>query len=863
MGEVYRARDSRLGRDVAIKIVPEAFATDSERMVRFEREARVLASLNHTNIAAIYGLEPSGATRALVMEIVEGPTLADRIEEGPIPLEDALPIARQIAEALEYAHDRGVVHRDLKPANVKLRPDGTVKVLDFGLAKALEEDGDAAASSPLSHSPTLTQRMTAAGMILGTAAYMAPEQAKGKNADRRADVWSFGVVLFEMLTGERLFDGETVSETLASVMKDEVRWDRLPAGLPPRTRRLLERCLTRDPRQRLQSIGEARIILEGGTGAGGVEEAHAAAPAQPVPPTPRALSTLAWIAISIALAALAVVVSRALTRPSVAPGALRKYALVLHPEATRATTQATLSPDGSHIAFYAGDALWVRSLVTLETRELCKAISSLMRPAWSPDGTEVMFTDGSRLLKMPIAGGQQTPICPMPGSPTGGTGASWAADGRVFLTLGFRGLFEVPATGGDAREILPTDSTSSDFHDALALPGGRGVIFIRHRREGGPDALAVFDGKTWKDLLVIPDAGLSRPSWSPSGHILFARASGNPGIWALPFSLARLEATRDPFLVAADANNPSISESGTLLYSRGNVGNAMRAVWVDRSGAVLDTLSEELNDPNNLALSPDGRRAALVVSDGGNRDLWVLDLERRAKARLTFASGNQSDPAWSADGKEIFYRDDPQMGVYAIAASGGGMPRRVSRGRGPAATPTGSIAFVVVDPTTGDDVFLQSAPADTTGSPFATEMGSQAFTDFDPSGRFLAYNSSESGRFEVFIARVAGGGAERWQVSNQGGRRPRWNSAGDRLYYQSHDGSQLWEVEIALGDVPTIGAPRLVFDLSKAGVKHWGGRNYAPHPDGKRFLTLLVPTGWTDAGNVIVAENWHEEFRAK
>jgi Tol biopolymer transport system component len=452
----------------------------------------------------------------------------------------------------------------------------------------------------------------------------------------------------------------------------------------------------------------------------------------------------------------------------------------------------------------------------------------------------------------------------LPGSPTGGTGASWAADGAIFLTLGFKGLFEAPASGGDAREILAPDSTATDFHDALALPGGRGIAFIRHRVQGGPDALATFDGKRWKDILVIPEAGLGRPSWSPSGHILYSRASGTPGIWALPFSLERLEATGEPFLVAAEGSNPSITDSGTLLYSRGLSGNQLHAVWVDRTGAVLDTLSEELADPNQVALSPDGRRAALTVQDGGNRDVWVLDLERRAKTRLTFASGYQGDPAWSPDGKEIYYTDEMEKGLFAVAAGGGGTPRRISSGfRQPAITTDGTLlAYVVTDPNTSEDIYLQRLPSDTSGTPFVHAAGSEQWPDFAPGGDFIAYNSSESGRIEAFIARVPSGG-ERWQVSNQGGRRPRWSPAGDRLYFQSHDGSLLFEVEIVLGETPTIGVPRLVLDLSKAGLKHWAGRNYAPHSDGKRFLALAAPSRWADTGSVILVENWFEEFRKK
>ena len=868
MGEVYRARDTRLGRDVALKVLPQGLASDSARLARFEREARLLASLNHPNIAAIFGFEPMGNTGALVMELVEGPTLADRILQGSLPLEDAVSIARQIAEALEVAHDSGIVHRDLKPANVKLRPDGTVKVLDFGLAKALETESSLEKTN-LTQSPTLSQQMTGVGMILGTAAYMAPEQAKGKNVDRRADIWAFGVVLYEMFTGRQLFQGETVSETLASVMKDEVSWQVLPSDLPAHIRSLLRRCLTRDPRQRLQSIGEARIILDS-RGEAALEPGQQSTVATRTRPRP-----LLFVGAAIGLALTGFGAAWTLRAPEEASGEVRKYPMALHPDAVVTSLEAVISPDGRHVAFYADGKLWVRSLVTLETRELSEAQSSNMRPFWSPDGEHIGFTDGIRLVRIPVGGGTVSPICVTPVSPAGGTGASWSADGRIVFALGARGLFEVNAAGGDAREILPTDSTSSDFHEPLILKS-KAVCFIRHRRVAGPDTFALFDGKTTRDLLQVPDAYLGRPAWSPSGHLLFHRYGGNSGLWALPFSLETLKATGDPFLVATDGTVPSVTVDGKLLYSRGTLSRSLRAVWVDRSGAVMDTLSETFEDASEIVLSPDRRRAVMVALDAGNRDIWVIDLERHTKTRVTFDRAFDNSPVWGPDGEEIYYASaaggNVQSGAYAItgdvhvfatSSRGGGSPRLVVPGHTPAVSPDGSwLAYVKRSEKTQDDIFIKSISSREDGTPIVQGPSDDIRPAFEPKGRFMAYTSEESGRIEVYITRVPSGQG-RWQVSVNGGRRPRWSPAGDRLYFQSLDSSMLLEVDVTLGEVPVLGTPRVVFDLAKSSIKTWGGCNFDVDVEAKRFVALVFPSNLSQQGNVIVVENWAAEFDKK
>jgi Tol biopolymer transport system component len=857
MGEVFRARDPRLGRDVAIKVLPEVFAADRERMARFEREAKVLASLNHPNIAAIYGFEEAGATRALVLELVEGATLADRIEQGAIPAEDAVAIARQIAEALEYAHDRGVVHRDLKPANVKLRPDGTVKVLDFGLARALEDD-PSGSRIDLGQSPTITAHMTMAGVILGTAAYMAPEQAKGRAADRRADIWAFGVVLFEMLTGRQTFEGETASETLAAVMKDEIPWSRLPAATPPRMRRLLERCLMRDPRQRLQAIGEARIVLEGGG-----EAEPAAAAVEPVSAR-RVASPVPLVGVAIAAAVLAFAGAWALRGGQAPAPPLRKYAIALHPRISVDVTSATISPDGSSIAFHTADTLWVRSLVTLEIRAIApSARGTAFAPFWSPSGDEIGFTDGARLLRASIAGGTITPVCKLPVSVGGGSGGSWAESGSIYLAFGNRGLFEVKASGGEAQEIAPPDSASSDYHEPFALPGGRGVVFVRHKRVGGPRSLAVYDGRSTRELYEDSEADVWRPTWSPSGHLLFHRTTGNPGLWALPFSLDRLQVTGDPFLLTSEGAMHSVTRSGTLLYLRTEFGLGTAAAWVGRDGTVLDTLPGELPGGVNPAISPEGRRIAISVLRDGNRDIWLLDLERGTSGRLTFHPGEEDEPAWAHDGSEIYYSQDSDSaagGVFAVSASGGGVARRVSPGFLPAVSRDATLlTYSAATQATVQDLFVVRLGADTTGTAVVSTPGADGRGEFSPNADFLLYVSDVSGAHEAYLTRCPSG-VGRWQVSNGGGRRSRWGPGGDRIYYTNQEGTVLYEVDVQLGSAPVFGTPRPVLDLAAARLKYWGGRTWDVHPDGERFLALLAGRSSTDASSAVVVENWIQEF---
>jgi serine/threonine-protein kinase len=571
MGEVYRARDTTLGRSVAIKILPAAVATDADRLARFAREATTLASLNHPHIAQVYGFERTGDMRALVMELVEGEDLAQRLTRGAIPLDEALPIARQIAEALEAAHDAGIVHRDLKPANIKLRSDGTVKVLDFGLAKALDPagrdsggaliSGATVARDPL-HSPTMASpgAMTGMGVILGTAAYMAPEQARGKAVDRRADIWAFGVVLFEMLTGRLAFHGDTISDTVAAVLTRELDWRAMPPATPESVRGLLRRCLDREPRRRLQAIGEARVVLENP----GATRFTAGTCSRPRPGLAdarrrrRGRRRPLWRRLAGA------------AFPGTTREAVRKVDLAVTDLDANSGRAPAISPDGSRVAFVAGGRLHVRRLDSLDITELPDS-DEVGYSSWSPDSRHLAYVRRGRAWKVSTEGGAPTELGPVPPDMAGSASSVWMSDGQVvFAGSDTIGLWTVPAAGGGSgREMLALDrSDETDFHEIAALPDNRGLIFTVHRRNRQPDMIAALAGGSRKVLLEIPGESLRYPVYSPTGHLLYERETTNPGIWAVPFSLQRLETTGAPMLVVSRGRTPSLGADGTLAFVR-------------------------------------------------------------------------------------------------------------------------------------------------------------------------------------------------------------------------------------------------------------------------------------------------------
>jgi eukaryotic-like serine/threonine-protein kinase len=843
MGEVYRARDTNLNRDVAIKVLPALFASDPDRLARFDREAQALAALNHPHIAQIYGLvdlPPAGGgdrvrARALVMEFIDGEDLAGRLARGPIPLDEALAIARQIADALEGAHEAGIVHRDLKPANIKVRPDGTVKVLDFGLAKALEP---AIAGTPLTlaNSPTFTSApLTAMGVLLGTAAYMAPEQARGKPVDKRADIWAFGCVLYEMLAGRPPFSGDTATDVLAAIISQEPDWSQLPAGLPAPLVRLLRRLLEKDLKRRLRDIGDARVELDPDPAGASLSGATGIA----APPA-RRRRLQAW-GRTAALILLALALGTALGRwlpasPEARPAPVRF-------EITEPIDRARLAmaPDGSRVALVTGQGLVLRDLDRLETRALA-GTHGADSPFWSDDSTTLAYGANGRLWRVPADGGAPSLITTLPD--TGwdqDAGGAWLPDGSIVFTNGSSALLRVPATGGDAVTVLAPDRPEDlHFHHASALPGGRGVLFVTHRTAGA-DTIELWAGGERRQLLRLEGSTLERPVYSPTGHLLFTRFPTNFGLWAVPFSLDRLEITGEPVLVIAGAVTPSISRTARLAYLPVSGPPPGRLTWIDRRGERLGRLDELGPFDGWVALSPDGTRAAVVRREGGRQDIWAYDLNGGGGTQLT-SDGFARLPQWSPDGKSVIYAsvapDRPAV-IRRASADGSGILDEVGPGIEPAVSGDGQRVFY----SRGFSLFHRPlAGGDETV--LLKDSGRYRSPQPSPDGRLIAYTVAEDAslrRFLVvssmpaFALRATAGrppGAAR-AVIDEAGRNLRWIGDGRRLVFTND--TDVLEVDVQTEPRLRLGVPRRLFSLGRIGAS-----GVAPafdvSADGQRFV---------------------------
>ncbi|MSO30327.1 MAG: serine/threonine-protein kinase [Acidobacteria bacterium] len=857
MGQVYRARDTKLDRDVAIKILPEAFAHDTDRLARFQREAKTLASLNHPNIAAIYGLEEGPAEaghylRALVMELVEGDELSQRIARGAIPLDEALPIARQIAEALEAAHEQGIVHRDLKPANIKVRADGTVKVLDFGLAKAMEPAAGSSVSNSMS--PTFTTpAMTQAGMILGTAAYMSPEQVRGKPLDSRADIWAFGAVVFEMLSGRRLFAGETVSDLMAAVLRADPDWSALPAATPHKLGALIHRCLEREPKRRLRDIGEARIALED-LAAGGDA---AAAPVTMVPSAPKrgrvwpwALGLVSTALVGIAVGRFAAVPARPQPRP------------VRFEITAGAVSSAVVSPDGTHLAIASQGQLWLRDLARLETRPLDKTEGAI-RPFWSPDSRTIAYGARGKLWKVLVDGGTPVAVCDLvSGLWDDDAGGAWLADGTIVFSNGNAGLWQVSAQGGDPVEALKPDPRRElHFHTASALPDGRSVVYVVHRAgEGqGSNTLALWSERQAHVILELAGQTVEDPSYSPSGHILFRRFPANAGVWALPFSMKTLKPTGEPFLVSQGMRGPSVASDGTLVLLTPRRQRPVNLAWADRSGKVLSRIDEPRFRQTSAAISPEGDRIAAVEFDGGKGDIWQYDLRRNTRSRLT-TNESAADPEWLADGRSLLYSVRTAAGVGVsikrLTADGSGRAETIGEGSRPVASRDGANLFYSLFEKDGQRLWYRPLTArDAKPAPFVDQVFYSVDAAPSPDGRFVAYEAAPGpDRAQIYLRRFPPSEGM-WQVSTSGGTSPRWSRDG-RLFFAQ--GGDIFEVTVAADPDVRIGTPTRLFTRTPSA----GTVVPAPFdvsPDGTRFL-IYEPVGDATDERITVVLNWFSEL---
>ena len=856
MGEVYRARDTRLHREVALKLLPVSVSGDPERLARFNREAQLLASLNHPHIAAIYGVEEQPGRAALVLELVEGPTLADRIARGPIPLDEAVAIALQVAGALEAAHEQGIIHRDLKPANIKLRPDGTVKVLDFGLAKA---DSGVASQADIVASPTFTAHATAAGLILGTAAYMAPEQARGRVVDRRADIWAFGIVFFEMLSGTRPFSGETISETLAATIKDEPSWTALPGGLPSRVRELLKRTLEKDPRRRLRDIGDARLTLEDvQSGAGQTDAATNAKPESRA--TLQRL--LPWALTAVATLAAVALGWRAFTPPPSAPPLpALKYTLPITGDSLERTALPVISPDGRHVAFVKNGTLWVRSLDQLEPRQLAGTAGAQF-PFWSPDGLQVAYLTANSLWRVGVDGSQPVRIATYRFSKGGRTpGGVWLADNTIVFALAATGsgMLSVPAQGGEFVDYYKHDpKIEGDIHRPSLLPDKQTLLFVVDRVDTGADTIGVLANGTRKDILRIENETLDSPAYSPTGHILYHRETTTPGLWALPFSLERLEATGPPFLVEPQASYPSVAANGTMIFVEGSVSGLGSLAWLDiATGMVTPALKEQFPTIRFPKLSPDGSRVAAVVQslDQG-QVVIVADLQRHTHVRIADRADVVTRPTWRDDRTVIYGRAEARReDILMRNADGSGEEIKIGTGMTSRAA-AGRLFFAKLSAATNGDLFQVLLPPGS-APPGPPELVQQLPVhewepSLSPDGTLLAYSSGDIGQSEV-ILRTYPTQTGQWQVSSAGGSYAVWSPRSDAIYYRDVPG-QIMRVAVRRNrssvtlDTPTpVARPssllaRVGFDISR---------------DGKRLLMVQeVKTDEQRAASLAVVQNW-------
>lgn len=860
MGVVWKAVDTALDREVALKFLPEFLAGDRERLARFQREAKVLAALSHPSIAAVHGLHEEGGRRFLAMELVPGEDLSRRLARGPLDMDDVLAVARQLAEGMEAAHESGIVHRDLKPGNIMVTADGRVRILDFGLAKAMEE-GPSAADTSLS--PTLTAPATRTGMVLGTAVTMSPEQARGRPVDRRADIWAFGCVLYEMLCGERVFSGETVSDILAAVLRADPDWGRLPASVPPAVRRLLERCLEKDPRRRLRDMGEARIALE--DAAAGVDPAAPAdRPGAGTGPLSASLGPGRTLVLGVGiLAAVAVAFLAGVSlRPEVPPPAVVKYSIPLvsiDPSQAR-TPGLAFSPDGGRLAYIDG-TIHVRELDRLESRAL-PGTDRAHTLEWSPDGMWIAYSSGRRLMKVAAGGGDSIQLADLPREMSYAGGICWLPDRRLIFTTGGSGLMQVSEDGGRPEPWVQPAEGEDDFHNCAALPGGAGILTIPHGR-AGEGTISLVTAGSRRLILTEEDQDVQTPAWSPSGHILYRKEPTNAGIWALPFSLREMEATGGPFLVAAGGYTPDVSPRGALAYLTSAVGEATRLILVDQQGAEI----EEIGDPEAFVgaplLSPEGTRLAVSIQAEGSDDVWVYDLRRGSRTRLTFATGNESPQAWTPDGERLVISHGQSEDLTLVRADGTGTPESIGRGWHASFSPDGRrLAFASLGRETSYDLWYRDMREGSEPEPFLRTEALEMWPRIAPDGKFVAYQTNASGRTQV-ILRPFPEGEGQWQVSDEEGFWPVWSPTGDRIFYLG--GGRLWETEIRTEPAVALGTPRALLDAS------WQAHTYVvdwPAPfdiaaRGEEILFFLrkpvVPEGVAPPA-VTVVLNWAEEF---
>jgi serine/threonine-protein kinase len=826
MGEVWRATDVRLDRDVALKFLPDAVTHDPARLDRFAREAKFLASLNHPGIATIHDVAAHEGSRFLVMELVPGQDLGQTLEAGPLPLAEALEVALQIARAVESAHSQGVVHRDLKPANVKRTDDGRVKVLDFGLAKVLAPDPTSGEPS-VSMSPTLTSAGTVAGVILGTAAYMSPEQARGRTIDKRTDVWSFGVLLYELLTGDNPFRGDTVADSVGAIMHRDPDLDALPPGTPHAVRRLLRRCLARERANRFHDIADVRIELEEAIERPEAEAPPGTAPAPVVAPP----SKLPWLALAVTLPVVAVAAwwlgaqDDARGKPP-----LRRFELAQAQEVDR----VSLSPDGERVAYAVDDRVFIRALDSLEPRMVSSGDSPVAEIFWSPDGRSLgVCRRQGELERLDLDGGAPTTLAAQ-GQFT--TDYAWHDDGYIYYTRFQSGIDRIPESGGAAEHLVDPHEDMLDYHGMVVLDGDRGFLTLPHLQNG--EYRRIFHVRPGEEprLVYESDSLMNGLVWSPSGHLLFQRDENPRGLWALPFDADRVEVAGAPFMVVADLGYASVSNDGALAYARSALLSGkrkQRIVRADRDGVETEAVGLDIYEGGWLSVSPDGSRVAVVAKgvgrpSTGKDDLWLIDLERGSSSRLTEGGVGESSVVWSADGRRLAYvapseSEAEKKKVVAVRADGTGeretlfeadlmfvfaLDRDWSRATfmsGSAGNPAGF------------DIFTQTVEDPSTLKRIVSGPLQDIAPALHPNGKWLAWVTGDFVSMETFVQPFPEG-TGRWKASTDVGGFPFWSVDGTKLYYLARDENaetqRLMEVSFDdSGAAPVLGRPVELFTV--------------------------------------------------
>jgi Tol biopolymer transport system component len=856
MGEVYRARDTQLKREVALKVLPAAFTNDADRLARFQREAELLATLNHPHIAAIYGLERTAETTALVLELVEGETLAERIARGPIPLDEALPLARQISEALAAAHDRGIIHRDLKPSNIKVRADGTAKVLDFGLAKALEgPSGDHSGGTALSLSPTITSpTMTTAGVILGTAAYMAPEQARGRSVDRRSDLWAFGCVLYEMLTSRKAFPGDDVTETLAAVLKEDPDLAALPAATPIEVRRLLRRCFSKDPARRLADASTARLEIDEALAgrsddSTAIERGHGSKRRWMVP----ALVLMAFVTAGALAWAL---------RPM--PLATPQVFDIVTP-ATSDPVSLDLSPDGEQLAFAAPVdgrmRLWIQSIRTGEVRSL-RGTEGARYPFWSPDSKALGFFADGRLKTIDLAG-EVLKVLASSRTAYGGTGGTWGPDGTILFS-GSDGPVVRTTTGGDAPVEVTKRMVATNDRFPRFLPDGKHFLYLK---VGAQSAVYVgsIDGSVERRLFTADSPAF----YHASGHLLFVR---DGRLFAQKFDSIALTPEADPIPVSDNvavnaAFSTGVAVAGDIIaYRSGEGGGRRQLAMFDRSGRELETFDHLMTDGSFPSLSPDGQRVLFQElpsnTSGSVLDIWLYDLRRKIPSPFVATTGVDAMPLWSHDATRVVFsgvRQENRSGLFIRSALGSSAEQLLLPSQRAVISTDWSARYLLYDlgpprsvageATTGWDIMALPMP---TGDPLPVAAGSadEHLAQLSPDSSLVAYQSNETGQYEIILQSFPDKSRYRQQVSRDGGGHVRWRQDGKEIYYLGID-DRLMSVSVSRGATgeSALGEPMEVFRAPVRGDAipfNFSRQQYAVRDNGQRFLfNKVVDTGTT------------------